>query len=158
LRPAFLALLDYFLNQARTRRGATQSVAGSEWTFPPSGNVSIEGPRGPLAVHERAPVAGSVQRSATPALAGRYAVHIDDKQEERVVTLDPNEITTLPRKPPNGAAQARASANAGNVDASPELGFVALALLALELGLRVFRRLARERGVTSVAALRSRAG
>ena len=157
LRPAFLALLDHFLDEARTRRGATQSVAGSEWLFPQNANVAIEGPRGSLTVQERAPAPGGAQKSATPALAGRYTVRVDDKQEERVVTLDPSEITTLPQKPPNGAAQARANANAGNVDASPELGLVALALLALELGLRVFRRLTRERNLTSAAALRSRA-
>ena len=46
--------------------------------------------------------------------------------EERVVTLDPIEITTLPLKPPSNAAQARAGGNSGSVDASPELGFVAL--------------------------------
>ena len=158
LRPAFLALLDYFLDEARTRRGATQSVAGSEWLFPQSASVSIEGPRGSLAVHERSPAAGSAQKAATPALAGRYTVRIDDKAEERVVTLDPSEITALPQKPPNSAALSRQSANAGNVDASPELGFVALAFLALELGLRAFRRLGRERNVTSATGLRSRAG
>ena len=159
LRPAFLALLDFFLDEARTRRGATQSVAGSEWPFPQSASLSIDGPRGPLTVHERTPGAsnGNAQKAVTPTLAGRYVVRLDDKQEERVVTIDPSEITTLPQKPPSNAAQARANANAGNVDASPELGFVALGLLALELGLRAFRRMTRER-VTSAAALRSRAG
>ena len=157
LRPAFLALLDYFLDEARTRRGATQSVAGSEWLFPLTANVAVVGPSGPLTAHERA-AAGGAQKALTPLLAGRYSVRIDDKAEERVVTLDPEEITTLPGALPSGAAQARASANAGSVDASPELGFVALALLALELGLRAFRRATRERGVTSAAALRSRAG
>ncbi|MEI9937749.1 MAG: VWA domain-containing protein [Pseudomonadota bacterium] len=152
LRPAFLALLDYFLDEARNRRGATQSVAGNEWTFPLSASVSIEGPRGPLAVHERARAAGAAQKAATPTLAGRYALRIDDQPEERVVTVDPQEITALPQKPPDSTAQTRASATAGSVDASPELGFVALALLALELGLRVFRRVTRERGATSVAA------
>ncbi|MEI9950088.1 MAG: VWA domain-containing protein [Pseudomonadota bacterium] len=155
LRPAFLALLDYFLDEARTRRGATQSVAGSEWSFPLGATISIDGPRGPLAVHERARAAGNAQKAATPTLAGRYTLRIDDRPEERVVTVDPIEITTLPQKPPDSATQARANANAGSVDASPELGFVALALLALELGLRVFRRVTRERGVTSAAALRS---
>jgi hypothetical protein len=146
LRPAFLALLDFFLNEARTRRGAAQSVAGSEWSFPLGASVSIEGPRGPLVVREAARATGSAQKSATPTLAGRYTLRIDDKPEERVATVDPSEITTLPQKPPANAAQARASANAGSVDASPELGFVALTLLALELGLRVFRRMTRERG------------
>jgi hypothetical protein len=155
LRPAFLALLDYFLNEARTRRGAAQSVAGSEWTFPLGASVTIDGPRGPLALREAARPAGGSQKSATPTLAGRYTLRIDDKPEERVVTVDPSEITTLPQKPPDSAVKARASANAGSVDASPELGFVALALLALELGLRIFRRITRERGVSSAAAQRS---
>jgi hypothetical protein len=155
LRPAFLALLDHFLNEARTRRGAAQSVAGSEWSFPLGASVSIEGPRGPIAVREATRAAGSAQKSATPTLTGRYTLRIDDKPEERVATVDPSEITTLPQKPPQSLAQARANANAGSVDASPELGFVALALLALELGLRVFRRLTRERGVAGAAAQRS---
>jgi hypothetical protein len=154
LRPAFLALLDYFLNQARTRRGAMQSVAGSDWVFPLNASVSIEGPRGPLPVHEQAAAPGGTQKVATPSLTGRYTVHIDDKREERVVTLEPSEITTLPQKPPANGAQARAAGNAGSVDASPELGFIALALLALELGLRVVRRVLRERA-TSARALRS---
>jgi hypothetical protein len=152
LRPAFLALLDHFLNEARTRRGAAQSVAGSEWSFPLGASVSIEGPRGPVLVREAARAAGSAQKSATPTLAGRYTLRIDDKPEERVVTVDPAEITALPQKAPESAVQARASANAGSVDASPELGFVALALLGLELGLRVFRRVTRERGVAGAAA------
>ncbi|HKO47556.1 MAG TPA: VWA domain-containing protein [Polyangiaceae bacterium] len=155
LRPAFLALLDHFLDEARIHRGATQSVAGSEWTFPLGASVAIEGPRGALALHERPRAAGNAQKVATPTLAGRYTVRIDEKPEERVVTVDPSEITTLPQKPPESAAKARTSANAGSVDASPELGFVALALLALELGLRVFRRLTRERGVGSAATARS---
>lgn len=154
LRPAFLALLDYFLTEARTRHGAAQSVAGSEWTFPLGASVAIEGPRGPLPVREAARSSGTAQKSATPTLAGRYTVRIDDRPEERVVTVDASELTALPQKPPENAAQARAKANPGSVDASPELGFVALALLALELGVRVFRRLRRERGGASVAAAR----
>jgi hypothetical protein len=151
LRPAFLALLDYFLDEARTRRGAAQSVAGSEWAFPLGASLAIDGPRGPLAVHERARATGSAQRFAIPTHAGRYTLRIDDKPEERVVTVDPSEITTLPQKPSDSTAHARANASAGSVDASPELGFVALALLALELGLRVFRRLTRQRVLRAAA-------
>lgn len=154
LRPAFLALLDYFLDEARTHRGAAQSVAGNDWTFPLNASVSIEGPRGSLAVQERTRASSSANKSATPALAGRYTVRIDDRPEERVVTVDPSELTTLPQKPPENAAQARANAHPGSVDASPEIGFVALALLALELAVRVFRRVTRARGNASVAAAR----
>jgi len=149
LRPAFLALLDFFLDEARTHRGAAQSVAGNDWTFPLGANVTIEGPRGSLAVQERARASGSAQKAATPTIAGRYTVRLDDRPEERVVTVDAAEITTLPQKPPENAAQARANAHPGSVDASPELGFLALALLALELGVRVFRRVTRERGAAA---------
>ncbi len=149
LRPAFLALLDYFLNEAQTRRGVTESTAGSDWTFPPNANVTVEGPRGKLTSHDRVlGGAGNAQKVFTPALAGRYAVTVDDHHEERVATIDPEEITTLPEKPKNGAALARANGAAGSVDASPEIGFVALALLVLELGLRAFRRVTRERTPT----------
>ncbi|HYP97972.1 MAG TPA: BatA and WFA domain-containing protein [Polyangiaceae bacterium] len=154
LRPAFLALLDYFLDEARTHRGAAQSVAGNDWTFPLNASVSIDGPRGALTVQERARTSGNAQKVTTPTLAGRYTVRIDDRAEERVVTVDPSEITAFPQKPPANAAQARANAHPGSVDASPELGFVALALLALELGVRVFRRMTRERGGAPVAAAR----
>ena len=146
LRPAFLALLDHFLAEARARHGAAQSEAGSEWTFPASASVSIDGPRGPLATHEGAHAAGIAQKAATPTLAGRHTLRINDVPEERIVTIDPSEVTTLPKKPPPNAEQARADSTAGKVDASPELGWIALALFGLELGLRVFRRLTREHG------------
>lgn len=156
LRPAFLALLDHFLSQARTRRGAAQSVAGSEWLFPSGANINIEGPSGPLATRERSAAAGGSQKAATPALAGRYLVRFDEQSEERVVTIEPSELTALPRPPSAQATRARSSAEAGNVDASPELGWVALALFGLELALRLVRRLSAPR-VTSAAAPQSRA-
>jgi hypothetical protein len=109
-------------------------------------------------VRERSQAASSAQKAASPTLAGRYTVRVGDEAEERVVTLDPAEITTLPQKPPSQASLARGNGSAGSVDASPELGFVALALLALELALRAYRRMTRERAVTSAAGLRSRAG
>ena len=157
LRPAFLALLDHFVAEASTRHGVTQSVAGSDWLFPSGANVAIDGPRGPLAPSERGAVSGSPQKAFTPNLAGRYSLRIDDRREDRIATLEPSEITTLPQKPPDSAALAREGGNLGSVDASPELGFVALALLGLELGLRLFRRVTHERAATSAQAQLSRA-
>lgn len=157
LRPAFLALLDYLLSEAQARRGVTESTAGSDWLFPAGSNVSVEGPRGKLTPHDRALATGATQKAFTPTLAGRYTITVDDRHEQRVATLDPAELTTLPEKPKNGAALARANGSASSVDASPEIGFVALALLALELGLRAFRRMTREREVTSAPAPQSRA-
>ncbi len=158
LRPAFLALLDYLLSEAQARRGITQSTAGSDWLFPPNAIVTVEGPRGKLAAHDRAAFAGgAAQKAFTPPLAGRYAITVDDHHEERVATIDPTELTALPEKPKNGAALARSNGATGSVDASPEIGFALLALLALELGLRAFRRMTRERDITSVPAQQSRA-
>ncbi|HEY4104222.1 MAG TPA: VWA domain-containing protein [Polyangiaceae bacterium] len=156
LRPAFLALLDYFLGEANSRRGMTQSSAGSDWLFPASVNVSISGPRGLLTAHEHTAVTGASQKAFTPIIAGRYSLTIDDRHEDRVATIDPAEITTLPAKPASNAALTRGNDNAGKIDASPELGFALLGLLALELFLRVFRRATSER-VTSAPALQSRA-
>jgi von Willebrand factor type A domain/Aerotolerance regulator N-terminal len=157
LRPAFLALLDYLVGEAGTRRGVTQSVAGSDWLFPANANVSIDGPRGALGPREHTAADGSPQKAFTPVVAGPYSVRIDDRREDRVATIEPSEITTLPRKPPDNVTLARGNANAGSVDASPELGYVALALLALELLLRAYRRATRERVVTSAPARLSRA-
>jgi hypothetical protein len=157
LRPAFLALLDHWLSLATTRRGVTQSVAGSEWLFPSGANVTIDGPRGPLVARDYLAPGGNRQKAFTPPLAGLYSLRIDDRRETRVATLEPSEITTLPRTAPGSAARARAAGNAGNVDASPELGLVALALLTLELGLRAFRNWGLRQRVTSAPALPSRA-
>jgi len=140
LRPTFLTLLDALVNEARNRRGAAQSIAGTEWLFPSSSNVAIDGPSGAVGVRERGSAFGAAQKSAVPELAGRYSLRIDDAHEERVAILDAAEITTPPQKPQDPAAFARGAGKTGSVDASPELGFLALALLGLELGLRVLRR------------------
>ncbi|HEY2408510.1 MAG TPA: VWA domain-containing protein [Polyangiaceae bacterium] len=155
-RPGFVALLDHFLDEARQRRGAGKSVAGSEWTFDAASKVTIRGPRGPVDVSERALVNGSPRKFAVVDSAGRYALHIDDASEERVVTLDPEETLAEPHALVAGSAQAQIGAPRSETNVSPEFGMVALGLLGLELGLRAWR-LARTRRITSVQEPRSRA-
>ncbi len=156
LRPGFLALLDHFLYEARQRRGAGKTVAGSEWTFDAASAVIVRGPRGPVHVAERALPGGTHRKFVALDSAGRYTLKVDDTTEQRVVTLDPEETLTLPHLPDSAAPQARAGAPRSDTDISPEFGWVALALLGLELGLRGWR-LARAGRATFAPERRSRA-
>jgi hypothetical protein len=140
LRPGFVALLDHWLEAARRRRGLAQSVAGTSWTFG-TDRASIVGPEGPLRVVE-SPDRG---RTATPAVRGAYRVTTERGEEQRTVTVDPQEITAEPVPPPPGT-QARIETSAGELlDASPEVAVFLLCLLGLELILRARRVDARTR-------------
>jgi hypothetical protein len=141
LRPGFLTLLDYVTRQALQRLGEGTSVAGVPWTFS-DGSVAITGPRGALRLN--APGAAGLEFVALPTLHGRYTLRSNDRSEERIVCLDPQEI--LAKTTPHSS---RTAARAGRAespwfDASPKLAFVLLALLGAEvltrLGSRVRRR------------------
>jgi hypothetical protein len=136
LRPGFVALLDHFVSEAKQRKGVRRSVAGATWAFG-AGRPIIEGPEGPLDLHE-APNQGRV---ATPALRGLYRVVESGREELRTTLLEPEEITTEPHPPPAEKAAEAAPGGDRGVDVSNEFGWVLLALLSLELFLRVARML-----------------
>ncbi|RYZ09156.1 MAG: VWA domain-containing protein [Myxococcales bacterium] len=139
LRPAFLSLLDQMVSEALRRRGPRESVAGTEWWFPPSGALQISGTGGALPTRE-----ADGQRVATPESAGRYQIALNGKTETRFITLPPEEILTPPHQDlPSDWKPSQATA-APQVDASPELGWFLLALVALEIAVRIWR-LTRER-------------
>ena len=143
LRPGFLALLEHVIEQAERRAGPRRSVAGTPWSFPAGTRVEVEGPRGPLA-HET--VAGrEAERAFVPSLVGRYRVLVEGAAEQRIVTLDPAEITTAPREPDQNDERVVTSGVDNQVDASSEIALVLLGLLAIELALRAFGRLAPRR-------------
>lgn len=134
LRPGFVALLDRWLDAARRRRGLTTSVAGASWSFGAE-RPSIAGPDGPLRVVET-PDRG---RMATPALRGSYRVTGEHGEEIRTVTLDPEEITLEPAPPPANAVAAAGAPSGELLDASSDVAYAVLALLGLELLLRLRR-------------------
>lgn len=143
LRPGFLALLEHVIEQAERRAGPRRSVAGTPWSFPAGTRVEVEGPRGPLA---RETVAGrEAERAFVPSLVGRYRVLVEGAAEQRIVTLDPAEITTAPREPDQNDERVVTSGVDNQVDASSEIALVLLGLLAIELALRAFGRLAPRR-------------
>jgi len=143
LRPGFLALLDYAVEQALRRSGSRRTPAGTPWLFPASSKVKIEGIGGTLRTDESA---GDDQRVAVPEHAGRYRVAIDGDVETRFVTIDGREVTTLPHEP---AAQADPVLTGGvqsKVDISSEVALALLGLLLAELVLRSLGRFGLRRG------------
>jgi hypothetical protein len=76
---------------------------------------------------------------ATPAVRGVYRVQSGKTEAHRTVILDAAEITTLPQPPPAELREPPVRAGAGSVDVSSEAAFVLILLLALELGLRLYR-------------------
>jgi hypothetical protein len=136
LRPGFVALLAHLVETARASRGVRRSLAGEAWRFQ-ADRPRIEGPDGPLEVRE----AGEQGRLATPGARGVYRVVTDRGEELRTVSVDLRELTTLPQKAPAAFDRPRARAGSGAVDVSAETALILLAILGLELGLRVARGL-----------------
>ena len=139
LRPAFLALLDHVVGEALRRRGPRASEAGTEWWFPASGNLQVSGSAGQLLARE-----ADGQRVVTPETTGRYAINLNGKSETRFITLPADEVLAVPSQDLPNAWRATKTAVAPQVDASPELSWFLLGLLAVELGARSWR-LVRER-------------
>jgi Mg-chelatase subunit ChlD len=139
LRPALLSLLDQMVSEALRRRGPRESLPGTEWWFPESGALQISANGAALTARE-----ADGQRVATPEFTGRYQIGLNGKVETRFVTLPAEEILTPPHSDLPSAWKPSDASAAPQVDASPELGWLLLALVALELSVRAIR-LARER-------------
>jgi len=135
LRPGFVAFLAHVLEVAEQCRGVRQSVAGSSWRVDGE-RARIDGPEGPVELHD-SPEQG---RAATPAVRGTYRVTTDRGVELRTVTLDPAEILATPRPPGTGLDQRAGHAKQSLYDLSTETAGVLLAVLALELLLRLLAR------------------
>lgn len=142
LRPGFLALLERFLHDATQAKGERVSSAGTTWRVTESVK-SVEGPGGKLelAVGAREGAGGS-DRHVTPALRGRYRItEANGDFHDRIVTLDEAEIMSQPANIAETPLRKTTSQNPPNVEVSREFGLLLLALLAIELSLRVVSRL-----------------
>lgn len=158
IRPGFLALLAHTLEGARRRTGPKRTSAGVAWTFPASSSVAVAGlpPQGELVLTPQVAVADPSQQSpdsvtsegygglelqeVIPTLTGRYRVVVDEREEQRSVTLDALELTRLAAAATSDPSVAQASAEPSSVDASPHWAMLVLALFALELAMRAFRK------------------
>lgn len=136
LRPGFLAILDLLRRQAVERSGPRRSVAGTPWMFASDAKVTVASKGG----QELSATQGSQgdEQQFVPVLAGSYSVTVDDDKSQRLVELDPAELSTLPRPLAEQRAAATSSGHSDRVDASPEWALLLLAFFALELGARAF--------------------
>jgi hypothetical protein len=129
------------VGEALRRRGPRASDAGTEWWFPAAGALLVSGTgnSGLLAARE-----ADGQRVVTPEITGRYEINLNGKREARFIVLPAEEVLSAPKQDLPSAWRASKTPAAPQVDASPELGWFLLGLLALEIGAR-FWRLLRER-------------
>jgi hypothetical protein len=137
LRPAFLALLDAWVRAARARSSPRRTDVGVTWAFAGARSVEIRGPAGSV---EPARDETGVPR-VVPSLLGAYQIVADGKGELRVAAPDEREIDLRPRAAAPGATGEALGENRASVDISSHLALALLALLAVEMGLRLwFRR------------------
>jgi len=135
LRPAFLALLDAWLQDAKQRAAPRRTDVGTPWRFAGARDVRVVGPAGdvPLVRDE------GVARVTAP-LIGRYEITADDQHETRVAAPSERELDLRPRRYAAAGAGAGMSDARSSVDVSGDMALVLLGLMALEMGLRVWSR------------------
>jgi hypothetical protein len=132
LRPAFLALLDGWVAEARRRASPARSDVGATWRFRGAGSVEATGPGGVLPVEREG---GSAVVS--PPLLGTYRIEVDGETETRVAAPDERELDLRPRPAVPTTVGASAADRRAAVDASAEVALVLLGLMVLEMALRV---------------------
>lgn len=137
LRPAFLVLLDRFHELAQTGGGARVVEAGGRFHFPGAGAVkghfSAPGSGGSSELEVRSGTAPH----ADAARIGRYLFDVDGQQESRMALASEREVDLAPRALTTGATDPSLGGETRKLDASPYVAFALLALLLLELALRL---------------------
>ncbi len=137
LRPAFLALLDAWAGEARRHAAPARSDVGTTWRFVGARDVQAKGPGGEL-VPTRDAIGDPSVASLTPPLLGTYRVTVDGQVEVRVAAPDERELDLRPRAVASGPNEVGLGERRGSVDASGEVAMALLALMAIEMALRVW--------------------
>jgi hypothetical protein len=143
LRPGLLALLDRALTEASHRSGSRSSVVGTPWVFRADSEVSIQGPRGkvePISGGEHTGAPSGPLLIATSDLQGRYRVRVDGEEHERIVWIDPDEVTRTSELAKSDPLALTTGNSPVDADISPETALFVLLLFAGEIGLRAFGR------------------
>jgi Mg-chelatase subunit ChlD len=135
LRPLFLALLDAWTAEARSRLSPRRTEAGVAWSFPDAHVVEVDGPFGSMrAAREMG------EPRVVPGILGVYRLTIDGKKETRVVSPVEAEINLASRAAADSATGRSVGDSHAAVDASPALAFALLGLMMSELLLRLRAR------------------
>jgi hypothetical protein len=135
LRPAFLTLLDAWVRAAVEHTAPRRTEVGAPWRFPPDAHVEVRGPTAPVT-----PERDDRGWRVTPEVLGSYDLSIYGKTERRVATPDVRELDLRPRSAAPEATAETLGQRRGAVDVSAQVAFVLLALLAAEMGLRLYAR------------------
>jgi hypothetical protein len=133
LRPGFLALLDAWTDEARARAIPLRNDVGRAWTFTEH-DVTVVGPAGPLPIVRDASLVRVI-----PTLVGAYRVTAGGKTQTRVAAPLGAEMDLRPRRAADAAQAGGLGEAHASVDISWAVALLLLALLAVELGLRVQR-------------------
>jgi hypothetical protein len=121
-------------------------LPGTAFRFPAATRVEVFAPGGAPLAHELEGTAERRTQVFTADLAGRYRVRGSDGEEERLVSLDPEEILSAPRSAQTARAAEPLGGRRREVDASPEVARLLIALLGLEVLLRLVRHFRRSAG------------
>lgn len=132
LRPAFLDLLQTFVDDARERGLHRRIHPGERWFLRGATTVTGTGPAGKLTSVKKEGDGVSV----VPPLLGRYELAIDGRNESFGTVLDPRELDTRPRPVSPTQQRGRDAGEAARVDVSWAVALFVLALLFAELLLR----------------------
>jgi hypothetical protein len=135
LRPAFLALLDAWVQAARARAAPKRTDVGAAWRFPGAHAVDVEGPAGKLAAAREDGVFRFV-----PPLVGAYRLTVDGKAEARVAAPVLRELDFRPRDAAPSTEGAGMGEHRASVDVSGQVALALLALVAAEVLLRAWSR------------------
>ncbi len=135
LRPGFLSLLAAWAEQARGHAVPARSDVGTAWKFLGAHDVEATGPAGEVVPSHDDGVA-----TLTPALIGSYRVKVDGRTETRVAAPDERELDLRPRPAPTAAPGPEVGERRASVDASGEVALALLALMALEMAVRLWTR------------------
>jgi len=136
LRPAFLILLEKFVDAARVRNGAHRTTVGEAWTFEGAKSVKATGPeKTDLRVTDE-----PTGKVVVPDRIGTYEIALDGDKLVRVAAPAEREVDLRPR-PVSPQTKATSLGDVrSRVDLSPYLAVVLLALLVAELGLRIWAK------------------
>ncbi len=133
LRPGFLALLDGFVEEARTRAAPRRSEVGAPWLLTGTRTLELRGPDGRPVPFLRD---GEGLR-VSPGLVGRYELTVDGRKEARVVAPVARELDLRPRASVAATAGEEGKAARTRIDVSWVVALGLLALMAAELVLRL---------------------
>lgn len=135
LRASFLGLLSGWIRTARDHASPVRTDVATPWKFPGAERVEASGPDGPLVVSR-----DGAELRLVPEVAGAYEVKVDGRVEHRVAAPIARELDLRPRASAAATGADKGLRDTAAVDASGPVALALLALMALELGLRLRAR------------------